>query len=163
MPTLIDSTFSAPLRILGIPTVTMASASASAATPAPDTDLVMRDFTMVRNNSVLDDEIQEPDALPPQTVHGPQWLRDAYMAICHKFNPLDRVIAEMQLTNEDPARTAPGLCKVYNMLLRQQHLLFDQQADALATAVTPNEALPHLGRQPGRNAKDDRCNLPALL
>ena len=30
-------------------------------------------------------------------------------------------------------------------------------------AVTPNEALPHIGRQPRRNAKDDRCNLPALL
>ena len=29
--------------------------------------------------------------------------------------------------------------------------------------VTPNEALPHIGRQPRRNAKDDRCNLPALL
>ena len=30
-------------------------------------------------------------------------------------------------------------------------------------SVTPNEALPHIGRQPWRNAKDDRCNLPALL
>ena len=30
-------------------------------------------------------------------------------------------------------------------------------------SVTPNEALPHIGRQPQRNAKDDRCNLPALL
>ena len=89
---------------------------------------------MVRNNSVLDYEIQVPDAPPPQTVHGPQWLRDAYMAICHEINPLDRVIAEMQLAHEDPVHTAPGLCKAYIMLLRQQHLLFDQQADALATA-----------------------------
>ena len=30
-------------------------------------------------------------------------------------------------------------------------------------SVTPNEALPHIGRQPRRNAEDDRCNLPALL
>ena len=30
-------------------------------------------------------------------------------------------------------------------------------------SVTPNEALLHIGRQPRRNAKDDRCNLPALL
>ena len=30
-------------------------------------------------------------------------------------------------------------------------------------SVTPNEALPHIGRQPRRNAKDDHCNLPALL
>ena len=30
-------------------------------------------------------------------------------------------------------------------------------------SVTPNEALPRIGRQPRRNAKDDRCNLPALL
>ena len=30
-------------------------------------------------------------------------------------------------------------------------------------SVTPNEALPQIGRQPQRNAKDDRCNLPALL
>ena len=30
-------------------------------------------------------------------------------------------------------------------------------------SVTPNEALPHIGRQPQRNAKDDHCNLPALL
>ena len=29
--------------------------------------------------------------------------------------------------------------------------------------VISNEALPHIGRQPQRNAKDDRCNLPALL
>ena len=98
----------------------MASASASAATPAPDTDLVMRDFTMVRNNSVLDDEIQVPDAPPPRTVHGPQWLRDAYQAICHEINRLDRVIAEMQLNRKDPERNTPGLCKAYNMLLRQQ-------------------------------------------
>ena len=112
----------------------MASASASAATPAPDTDLFMRDFTIVRNNSVLDDEIQVPDAPPPRTVYGPQWLRDAYQAICHEINRLDRVSAEMQLNREDPERNAPGLCKAYNMLLWQQHLIFDQQADALATA-----------------------------
>ena len=30
-------------------------------------------------------------------------------------------------------------------------------------SVTPNEALPHIGRQPRHNAKDDHCNLPALL
>ena len=31
-------------------------------------------------------------------------------------------------------------------------------------SITPNEALPHIGRQPRRIAsKDDRCNLPALL
>ena len=30
-------------------------------------------------------------------------------------------------------------------------------------SVTPNEALPHIGRQLRRNAKDDRCILPALL
>ena len=111
----------------------MASVSA-AATPAPDTDLVMRDFTIVRNNSVLDDEIQVPDAPPPQTVHGPQWLCDAYQGICHEINPLDRVIAEMQHNREDHERNAPGLCKAYNMLLRQQYLIFDQQPDALATA-----------------------------
>ena len=131
---LIDSMFSAPLRILRIPTIMMASASASAATPAPDTDLVMRDFTIVRNNSVLDDEIQVPDAPPPRTVHGPQWLHDAYQAICHEINRLDWVIAEMRLNREDSERKAPGLCKAYNMLLRQQHLIFDQQADPLATA-----------------------------
>ena len=69
-----------------------------------------------------------------RSVHGLQWLRDAYQAICHEINRLDRVIAEMQLNREDPERNAPGLCKAYNMLLRQQHLIFDQQADALATA-----------------------------
>ena len=30
-------------------------------------------------------------------------------------------------------------------------------------SVTPNEALPHIGRQPWRNAKDNHFNLPALL
>ena len=89
---------------------------------------------MVWNNSVVDDEIQVPDAPPPRMVHGLQWLRDAYQAICRKINCLDQVIAEMQLNREDPERNAPGLCKAYNMLLRQQHLIFDQQADALATA-----------------------------
>ena len=111
----------------------MASASA-AATPAPYTDLVMGHFTMVRNNSVLDDEIQIPNAPPPRIVHSPQLLHDTYMSICHEINRLDRVISEIQLAHEDPTRTAPGLFKSYNMLLRQQHLLFDQQADALATA-----------------------------
>ena len=132
-PTLIDSTFSAPLRILRIPTVRMASSSA-AATPAPVTNLVMRDFTMVRNNSVLDNEIQVPEAPPPRMVQGPQWLRDAYQAICHEINRLDRVIAEMQLNREDRERNAPGLFNANNMFLQQQHLIFDQQADAQATA-----------------------------
>ena len=40
----------------------------------------------------------------------------------------------MQLNREDSERNAPGLFKAYNMLLRQQHLIFDQQADARATA-----------------------------
>ena len=43
-------------------------------------------------------------------------------------------MAEMQLNREDPKRNAPGLCKAYNMLLWQQHLIFDQQPDALAMA-----------------------------
>ena len=103
----------------------MASASA-AAMPAPDTDLIMRYFTMVRNNLVLDDEIKVPDAPSPRTVHGPQWLHDTYQALCHEINRLDRVIAEMQLDREDPERNAPGLCKAYNILLRQQVLIFDQ-------------------------------------
>ena len=111
----------------------MASVSA-AAMPTPDTDLVMPDFTLVRNNSLLDDGIQIPDAPHPRRVHGPQWPRDAYMLICHEINRLEKVIAEMQLAHDDPVRTAPGLCKAYNMLLRQQYLMFDQQADALAIA-----------------------------
>ena len=74
------------------------------------------------------------EAPPPRTVHGPQWLRDAYLSICHEINRLDRVITMMQDAREDPERNAPGLCKAYNMLLRQQHLLFDQQAEALSTA-----------------------------
>ena len=40
----------------------------------------------------------------------------------------------MQDARADPERNAPGLSKAYNMLLRQQHLLFDQQAEALSTA-----------------------------
>ena len=34
---------------------------------------------------------------------------------------------------------------------------------ASSQGVTPNEALPQIGRQPRRNAEDDRSNLPALL
>ena len=89
---------------------------------------------MVRYNSVLDYKMQVPDAPPQLTVHSPQWLHNTYMAICHEINCLDRFIAEMQLAHEDPACTVPGLCKAYNMLLWQQHCLFDQPADALATA-----------------------------
>ena len=63
--------------------------------PAPCTDLVMRDFTMVRNNSVLEDDLQMEDAPAPRTVYGPQWLRDAYLSICHEINRLDRVITTM--------------------------------------------------------------------
>ena len=40
----------------------------------------------------------------------------------------------MQLNREDPERNAPGLCKAYNMLLWQQHLIFYQQAETLAMA-----------------------------
>ena len=50
------------------------------------------------------------------------------------MNRLDTVISDMQLHHEDPQRNTPGLCKAYNILLRQQHLLFNQQVDALATA-----------------------------
>ena len=39
----------------------------------------------------------------------------------------------MQEAHEDPERNAPGLCKAYNMFLQQQHLLFDQQTEALST------------------------------
>ena len=74
------------------------------------------------------------EAPPPRMVHGPQWLRDAYLSICHEINRLDRVITAMHDAREDPERNAPGLCKAYNMLLRQQHLLFDQLAEALLTA-----------------------------
>ena len=111
--------------MLQIPTVMIASTSA-AATPAPDTDLIMRNLTMVRNNSVLDDEIQIHDVPPTWTVHGPQWLCEALMAIRYEINLLDRVIIEMQLAHEDPAHNAPGLCKACNMLLQQQYLLLDQ-------------------------------------
>ena len=98
----------------------MASASASAAaTPVPSTDLVMRDFTMVKNNSVLKYNLQMEDAPPPKTVHVPQWLRDAYLSICHEINCLDGVITPMQDAREDPEHNAPGLCKAYHMLLQQ--------------------------------------------
>ena len=58
------------------------------------------------------------EAAPPRTVHGPQWLQDAYLSICPKINRLDGVITAMQDASEDPKRNAPGLCKAYNMLLR---------------------------------------------
>ena len=74
------------------------------------------------------------EAPPPRTVHSPQWLRDAYLSICHEINRLDGVITAMKDAREDPERNAPGLCKAYNMLLRQQHLLFDQQAEVLSIA-----------------------------
>ena len=74
------------------------------------------------------------EAPPPRTLHGPQWLRNAYLSICHKINRLDGVITAMQDAREDPEHNAPGLCKAYNMLLRQQHLLFDQQAEVLSNA-----------------------------
>ena len=83
---------------------------------------------------MLGDEISMPDAPPPRTMQGLQWLHDAYMSNCHKLNCLDKVIAEMQLHREDPERNTPGLCKAFNMLLRQQHLMFDQLAEALSTA-----------------------------
>ena len=89
---------------------------------------------MVRKNSVLEDDHQREDATPPRTVHGPQCLRDAYLSICHEINRLDGVVPAMQDAREYPERNATGLCKAYNMLLRQQHLLFDQQAEALSTA-----------------------------
>ena len=74
------------------------------------------------------------EAPPPRMVHGPQWLRDAYLSICHEINRLDGVITAMQDARDDPERNARGLCKAFNMLLLQQHLLFKQQAEALSTA-----------------------------
>ena len=89
---------------------------------------------MVRNNSVLEDDLLMEEAPPQRTVYGPQWLRDSYLSICHEINRLDGVITAMQDAREDPERNAPGLCKAYNMSLRQHHLLFNQQAEALSTA-----------------------------
>ena len=57
-----------------------------------------------------------------------------YLSICHEINCLDGVFTAMQDAREDPERNAPGLCKAYNMLLTQQHLMFDQQAEGLSTA-----------------------------
>ena len=102
--------------------------------PVPSTDLIMPDFTMVRNNLVLEDDLQMEEAPLPRTVHGPQWLRDAYLSICHEINRVDAVISARQDARENPEPNSPGLCKAYNMLLRQQQLLFDQQAKALSTA-----------------------------
>ena len=51
-----------------------------------------------------------------------------------KSTCLDGVSTALQDAREDPERNAPGLCKAYNMLLQQQHLLFDQQAEVLSTA-----------------------------
>ena len=36
------------------------------------------------------------------------------------------------------------------------------ETSSVKVYVTPNEALPHIDRQPQRNAKDDHCNRPAL-
>ena len=95
----------------------MASASASAtAAPVPSAYLVMRDFTMVRNNSVLEDDLQMEEAPPPRKVHGPQWLRDAYLSISHEINHLDGVITAMQDAREDHERNSPGLCKVLHLM-----------------------------------------------
>ena len=93
---------------------------------------------MVRNNAVLEDNLQMGEAPSPRTVHGPQWLRDMYLSICPEINCLDGVITAMQDACEDPKRNAPGLCKAYNMLLQEQYLLFDQQAEALLTAKHQN-------------------------
>ena len=89
---------------------------------------------MVRNNSVLEDDLQMEEAPLPSTVHGPQWLRDAYLSICHEINCLDGVITTMQDAREDPERNAPGLFKAYNMLLWPLHHLFNQQAEVLSAA-----------------------------
>ena len=74
------------------------------------------------------------EAAPPQTVHGPQWLCDAYLSICHELNRLYGVFTSMQVAHEDPEHNASGQFQAYNMLLQQQHLLFDQQAEDLFTA-----------------------------
>ena len=55
------------------------------------------------------------EAPPPKMVQGPQWLRDAYLSICHEINRLDRVITAMQDAREDPDRNSPVLFKAYNM------------------------------------------------
>ena len=60
------------------------------------------------------------------------------MSICHELDRLDKVIVEMQLHREYPEHNIPDLCKAYNMLLRQLHLMFDRQADAPATAQRHN-------------------------
>ena len=41
--------------------------------------------------------------------------------------------------------------------------IFGTNISGGGASVTPNKALPHIGRQPRRNAKDERCNLPTFL
>ena len=48
-------------------------------------------------------------------------------------------------------------------MLRIFHKVYVSNMVITTDAVTPNEALPNIGRQPRRNAKDDRFNLPVLL
>ena len=42
-------------------------------------------------------------------------------------------------------------------------VLYGEAWETSSVNVTPNEALPHIGWQPRRNAKDDRCVRAGVL
>ena len=61
----------------------------------------------------------------------------------------------------EPLKDVPWQYRDYQSVFNVQYS--DELPPHRSFDVTPNEALPYIGRQPRRNAKDDRCNLPALL
>lgn len=108
----------------------------AAVASSSQTDVVMRDFVMVKYDNVLEkDDVSMSDALEyTKRVNAPRWLSDAYGRISNDIRHLGEALVQLKNEQQDPNVVAPRLVQAYNVMLQQQNALFDQQADALRNA-----------------------------
>ena len=107
----------------------MASSSSS-----QDQQLQLRDFTMTKYQSVLDDDQEMMDDAPVRKVNAPLWLSNMYGNICSQITEMGNVIQSLKDQQQDPQHVSPGIVRAYNLLLEQQHQLYDTQTQTLTRA-----------------------------
>src|SRR5436853_2776670 len=107
----------------------MASSSSS-----QDQQLQLRDFTMTKYQSVLDDDQEMMDDAPVRKVNAPLWLSNMYGNICSQITEMGNVIQSLKDQQQDPQHVSPGIVRAYNLLLEQQHQLYNTQTQNLTRA-----------------------------
>src|SRR5436853_4867572 len=99
-----------------------------------DQQLQLHYFTMTQYQSVLDDDQEMTDDAPVRKVIAPLWLSNMYGNICSQITEMGNVIQSLKDQQQDAQHVFPGIVRAYNLLLEQQHQLYDTQTQTLTRA-----------------------------